>query len=468
MLAAAALILPYRVRIPHFLPLLLAISTAVHLVAVFVFHTPVSSDFKTMYEAAQQVANGDFSFQNTDYFFRWAYQTGFVLWEAVILKLTGSMTAIKIVNALLLSGINGMIYILARRFTSERAAQSAALLYLVTAFPTLMCCVLTNQQSSAFFLVLALCILTGGGTRAFSLLRAGLAGVCLAVGNILRPEAIVILAGLYGTLVFVVVMRRSIRRSWPMIRGVLLATVVYFACTGAASAAVTVSGVNQYGLTNNWPAWKFIVGFNQETYGWYSADDMETFGASHQIDTTEEDLAAAEETESQVIHDRVFTSPAKLFALFARKAYSLWMAQGLGFPLGYLNTEKITSLGFVAKNVYQYFIWLDRTVFVCALLLCLLGAAALLRRKPQEQTFSAVLAPMTTMAFFCVFLLIEVQPRYAFLPQIFLYVTAAAGIAAVHRRLRGAEQLAAAKKELHGEEPEHIGQISGKESPYEG
>lgn len=81
------------------------------------------------------------------------------------------MAVIKLINALFLSGINGLIYLLARRFVEERAAQAAALLYLVTLFPTLMTCVLTNQHISAFFLLLAVYILTGGGDRAFCVRR---------------------------------------------------------------------------------------------------------------------------------------------------------------------------------------------------------------------------------------------------------------------------------------------------------
>ena len=427
LLALAAIVIPRRVRIPHFLPLLFAVSTAVHLVAICAIQTPIVSDFHVMYTAAQQAAAGDFSFQSLTYFFNWAYQTGFVLWEALLLKLSGgSLFFIKVVHGLMLSGINCMIYVLARRFAGERAAQSASLLYLVTVFPTLMTCVLTNQHVSAFFLVLALCVLTGGGDRAFSIPRAVLAGVLLALGNIMRPEAIVILAGLCGTAVFVLLMRRTLQGSGRMLRAIVIAVVMYFVCTAGASWAVSATGVNAYGLTNNWTQWKFIVGFNADTGGTYSADDAKAFGWAHTPDTPDNVAAAAAAEEQQVVHDRIFTSPAKLAALMVRKAYTLWMAHGMGFPIGYINTDTSTVFGIAGTKVYQYFISLDRTVFLIALLLAMGGAYALLRRKPEELTFSAILAPMTVMAFAAVFLLIEVQPRYAFLPQIFVYITCAA------------------------------------------
>lgn len=429
LLVFAAIWIPYRFRIPHFLPILIVASTAVHLIAVFAVQPEPISDFLRMYEAAVQAANGDFSFQNTTYFFNWAYQTGFVLWEALLIKLFHSMMSLKIANALLLTGINCLIYLLARRFVDERAAQAASLLYLVTIFPTLLCCVLTNQHVSAFFLLLGLYVLTSGDKRAFSLPRAIAAGVLLALGNIMRPEGIVIIAALCGTAVFVAIMHRSLHGSRRMLCGVAVSVIVYAVCLSAASWAVSATGSNTHGLTNNWPEWKFLVGFNSDTGGWFSEEDAHRFSWAHEIDTSPDVTAQVVEIEKQVIRERMFTSPAKLAQLMLSKVHSLWITDRLGFPLGHINRPDYRVFGMKGTVVYQYFSSLDCTVYAFAMLFALLGAITLLRRGSKKQTFPAVLAPMTVMASFAVFLLIEVQPRYVFLPQIFLYLTAAAGIA---------------------------------------
>lgn len=434
LLAALALVAPYKCKIPHFLPLLLILSTLVHVIAVFAVQTPLESDFAMLYQAAQKAAAGDFSFQHHGYFYRWAYQTGFVLWEAVILRVTGSIAVIKLINALFLSGINGLIYLLARRFVEERAAQAAALLYLVTLFPTLITCVLTNQHISAFFLLLAVYVLTGGGDRAFCVRRALPAGFCLFIGNLMRPEGVVILAGLFGTALLVLIMRRSLRGNRQMLLGIVITAAVYVVCSTAASWAISASGINQYGLTNNWQEWKFILGFNHETGGMYSVADMETFGKYHQVDTAPDVLAQALETEKQVVHDRIFCSPHALLSLMLAKVQNLWVSPGLGFSLGFVNRAGVTWHGLVGVHVYEYAIHLDRVVFFFAVCFALLGAGSGLRRKENPVDFCAVFPFMTSMAFFCVFLLIEVQPRYAYLPQIFLYIAAAAGISVLMRK----------------------------------
>ncbi len=437
-LAALALIIPYRCKIPHFLTVLFVLSCIVHVIAVFVVQTPVESDFAMLYQAAQKAAVGDFSFQNHGYFYRWAYQTVFVLWEAVIVRLTGSIAAIKLVNVVLLSGTNVLIYLIARRFVEERAAQAASLLYLVTLFPTLMTCVLSNQHVSAFFLLLAVYILTGGA-HAFSVRRALLAGLCLSIGNLLRPEGIVILAGLCGTALFLLLTHRPLRDNKQMLLGVIIAAVVYLLCNAAASWAITASGINQYGLANNWPEWKFICGFNHDTNGMYSTADMEMFGKYHLPDTSSDVLAQTLTVEKQLIHDRIFCSPSDFLSLMLAKIKVLWINTGLGFPLHFINQPGVMWHGLVGVNVYDYAVKLDRTVYFSALLLALFGAGSGMRRKDSPVTFDTIFPYMTLMAFFCVFLLLEVQPRYAYLPQIFLYIAAASGISVLMRKKQASE-----------------------------
>ncbi len=433
-LAALALILPYRCKIPHFLAVLFVLSCTVHIIAVFVIRTPVESDFAMLYQAAQKAAVGDFSFQNHGYFYRWAYQTAFVLWEAVIVRLTGSIAAIKLVNVVLLSGTNVLIYLLARRFVEERAAQAAALLYLVTLFPTLMTCVLTNQHVSAFFLLLGIYILTGGGARAFSVRRALLAGLCLSFGNLMRPEGIVILAGLCGTALFLLLTRRPLRDNKQMLLGLVITAAVYFACNAAASWAVAASGINQYGLANNWPEWKFICGFNHDTSGMYSTPDMDRFGKYHVPGVAPDTLTQALAAEKQLVHDRIFCSPQEFFSLMQAKIRVLWINPGLNFSLHFINQPGVIWHDLVGVDVYDYAAKLDRTVFFSALLFVLFGACSSVRRKGAPVTFLSILPYMTLMAFFFVFLLIEVQPRYAYLPQIFVYLAAASGIHAVMQK----------------------------------
>ena len=168
----------------------------------------------------------------------------------------------------------------------------------------------------------------------------------------------------------------------------------------------------------------------------YSADDRALFDDVHQIDTTEQQAEATAAAENQLIRSRILVSPGKLLSLMKEKVYHLWVQSGLSFPMGHFNNPEVSVHGIPGPRFYQNCVTLDRTVFGFAGLCALLGMLSLLRRKPETLTFSAVLAPMTVMACFAVFLLIEVQPRYVFLPQIFLYITAAMGITPLFSLMR--------------------------------
>ena len=71
----------------NFSVFLFALSLLIHGAAVALLTTPIESDFALQYEASQQFARGDYSFQETAYFQRWGYQTGLVIWQGTLLKL---------------------------------------------------------------------------------------------------------------------------------------------------------------------------------------------------------------------------------------------------------------------------------------------------------------------------------------------------------------------------------------------
>ena len=91
-------------------------------------HPPIESDFRLMYEAAQSLLAGDLSFLDTAYFSLWAYQSVFVAWEAMWLRLWNDPLCLELVNAVLSAGILCLLYRMARGWVGERAAQAASLL----------------------------------------------------------------------------------------------------------------------------------------------------------------------------------------------------------------------------------------------------------------------------------------------------------------------------------------------------
>ena len=66
---------------------------------------------------------------------------------------------IKIVNCLFSAGIVLFIYLIAKEFTSEKAAKIVSCCYMILPFPLLFNTVLSNQHISSFMFLLAIWIL---------------------------------------------------------------------------------------------------------------------------------------------------------------------------------------------------------------------------------------------------------------------------------------------------------------------
>ena len=86
-------------------------------------------------------------------------------------------------------------------------------------------------------------------------------------------------------------------------------------------------------------------------------------------------------------------------------------------------------MGNLRKNTPELFALLeelDRAMFTCAFFLAALGAVALFC-KPQGE-LKLYLLPFIFFATSCVYLLLEVQPRYAYVGQIAVFILMAGGV----------------------------------------
>src|SRR5699024_5613698 len=89
-----------------------------------------------------------------EYFQLWGYQIPFVLYEALVVSLSGGAAALALLNALWGAMTAGLVFALARRFVSDGAAFAAALLYAVCPDAVMLTPALTNQCISLAFILL--------------------------------------------------------------------------------------------------------------------------------------------------------------------------------------------------------------------------------------------------------------------------------------------------------------------------
>ncbi len=368
-------------------------------------------DFQTLYAAAGQLAQGSHAYLDNLYFFNWAYQSAFMAYEGLVISLFGpSLLPLQLLNGLYLATTNALVYLIARRLTSERAAMTAGVLYALYPAPLFLAGVLTNQHLSACLFYAGIYLLVK--EKELSPARAVGAGILLALGNSMRPIGVIpLLAALIWC-----ALRALTSIRWRSLLHSALVAVSYVAVGAALTGLIVVSGINPEGLGNNQPMWKFVVGLNQESSGCWNAADYDTFLSLP--------AEQAHEAMTQAVQERLGVGLPKLAGLAWRKNAVMWASnEDLYWGFGHLDPDgaAITFPFTLNWNRMQLLLGgLDKGVYLLAFALALVGLLGRLR-KP-ERCGRTLLLTLLLCGYCAVHLIVEVQVRYRYflMPCIFL------------------------------------------------
>ena len=309
-----------------FVSLLMAGSLILKIIFVLSVPTLPRSDFNLLYQTAQEVAKGDVStLHDAPYFQNWAYQTGFVAWMAVWMRFFPvGISFFQIVNCLWQTITGCLIYGMVHKYAPERAARCACFLYLFYPGHAFLLPILTNQHIATCLAFAALYLFFYAKNLPPLRRLAGqilplCAGCVLALADAIRPIAIVILLAISAA---------SFVQGFSLWRKHLFKTLLSLALKLSAfvlsfvfvsfllSALIQASTLNPYGLRNNFPQWKFVVGLNQESGGQYSLQDLRIYKIANRAER-----AAAADT---LIQERLSVGFPALAALAHQKTVRMW------------------------------------------------------------------------------------------------------------------------------------------------
>ncbi len=375
-------------------------------------------DFNTMYQAALQLARGDHGYLQNTYFFNWAYQSAFVAYEALVIRLFGEgLLPLQLLNALWMAGTAVLVYRIAARLAGEKAAVAVGVLYTLYPAPLFLAGVLTNQHLSVFLFYCGVYVLLGG--KKLCWFRAAGAGALIAFGNAMRPIGIIPLLAC----VIWAVLDAMGKRDWKkLLMGA--ATAASYAVVGLLLSALIVgSGVNPNGLANNQPMWKFVVGLNQDSSGCWNRADYEQFIVPSGADPAGMDSAMRRE-----VAERLSVGPAKIVGLALRKSAVMWAGdEDLYWGFGHLEPDGTAIAGLSWTSVQLLFASVDKGIYLLAFGLALWGLVRRLRR--QGTLLGADLVPVLLLCgYYAVHLMVEVQVRYRYFLMPCIFVLAATAL----------------------------------------
>ncbi len=379
------------------------------------------SDFKLIYNAAIKFAQGDFSFSNTKYFSLWSYQTGIVLYYGFLLKLGCNVIGLKICNCLFIAGVNVLIYLVSDKLVGDKSARFISVIYLFYPATFFLCSVLTNQHVSNFFMLLGIYLYVFRKTNTIG--NTVLAAVMIAIGNALRPQGIVVVAGFVIWTIIELLYKNSDKKiKIKTAVGILGFVTVYLLLGKGMSMATQISGVNQNGMGNNFPLYKIVVGLNPDTTGSFSNKDAVKL-------ISIKDSTARNQESLKIIKERL-ADRKKIKDLMIQKYEKMWvkMDNTIDWGFKYINQSSISLLGkhIVYENFKIRVLKLEKVFYCFIFFMAAIGVFAEIKKSEYAKGFITIL--LITLVNFGVYSIIEIQFRYRDFQMIFIFILAASGV----------------------------------------
>lgn len=384
-------------------------------ITVIITNTQPVSDFKMFYDCAVALQNGDKGWSKWTYFRDWAYQTGPITYYAILIKIFGTgLLPLKICNCIFMAGTNTLIYLIAKKITNESAARSAALLYLFYPAPYFLAPVLTNQHFAAFMFFAAVYILM---VDKFNFaIRGLLGGMIAAIGNAVRPLGLVIIVALIVWGIIELIRTKKI----IVIGLTVIMIITYYTSSWGISSYMIHKDISPYGLANNFPLWKFVVGLNEKSSGQYNLEDQSNIFYI-------EDINQRDKIAKETIKERLSIGPKRMAMFLIKKQAVMWASMDTlrwGF---YVYKDKILvppeGFGVIEYRVLKT----EKMYYFTTLLGLALGLIGLVKRKKNIASLAQYII-LILMAYYFVHLLIEVQVRYRYFAMILVFILFAYGL----------------------------------------
>ena len=383
---------------------------------IVAFHPVQAPDYATFFQTASDLANGR-PLAGKDYVAMFPHILGYAAFLSVFLRLFGENLIIAALVNVLLTTLSGVIlYFLSLKFYGRKAASLVFLLWTVCPSKLLYNAMSLSEPLYTCLLLLffwlvstAMDVRPGEMETGRAVLGGLLSGLALAIVNAARPIGIIPIIAFLLWLFFL--------SDWPGIcsrkKAVFLYTcllLLSYYMTGSAWKSYVSARLEQ--TPPSVPGYSIYVGFNPETRGSYSDEDMELL-QSRYFGEYDHNAEAAQQSMLRSAIERISDNKSSIPSLMIHKLGTL-----LGHDEGgaYYSNESMSAGQYtrwcVVSNVWYY-------------LICLLTAAGCLRLWQTDRGDSLMIVPLCLVGIILAQLLVEVAARYHYclIPMLILLAT---------------------------------------------
>ena len=398
---------------------------AVNGIWVFLFRPVQAPDYQTFFEAAWDLAAGR-PLAGKDYIAMFPHILGYAAFLSVFLRLFGESILTASLLNVFLTAISGIfLYLVCLKYFGKKSAFLSNLLWIFCPSKLLYN---TMSLSEPFYTcLLLLCFFLVSGTvdaeseeRRFGRTAASglMAGLTLAAVNAARPIGVIpILA--YLLWLFFLSDRKSIqsRKKTVFIFTCMILTAYFVA--GGLWKSYAAARLEQ--VPPSVPGYSIYVGFNPETMGSYSDEDMELF-QSRYFGEYDRNAETTQQSMLRSAKDRISDNKNSIPCLMIHKLGTL-----LGHDEGgaYYSNESMSGGQYarwcVASNVWYY-------------LICLMAVAGCMNLWKTDRCDSVMMIPLCIIGIILAQLMVEVAARYHYclIPMLILLA-----VSTLHSRSAG-------------------------------
>lgn len=402
-----------KYQFKHFSLYLILLAIIVRGLGIIIFNVPQTSDFKVLLEASRAFNLADYSFSKTGYFKMWPYQMGFVLYEALMLKIINSEIFLKGLNIFYEVFLTYFIYRMVKSLVGEKEARIVSLLYAIFPFSIYSATVLSNHHLSSLLSYLSIYFLLKNNKEDKLSNYIG-AGILLGLSNVIRPEGIVIIFSylLYRVLKLSKKDFSKYTRIGSIIIRCSILVCFYLLVNMGVSRYLVSNQINDDGLKNNNPLWKFVLGTNLDTCGRYDSKDEIYLGDKSR--------------ELEIIKERV-NSPLKIGKLLVCKTNNFVLNGSLESSSGIYNDKTIHIMGvnISYKLLEDLVSGVNQVIYGFMIIGLIIGVTFKRKEILKSNLFYFYILFITNTL---VYLLIEIQPRYTYFINVTVFILGSVGL----------------------------------------
>jgi hypothetical protein len=322
------------------------------------------------------------------------------------------LTGLKLVNCFFMAGSNTLIYLIASKLSNDYTARFVSILYLIYPAPYFLTTVLTNQHFAACMFLSAIYILL---IECWNWqVRGIIAGIIMSFGNAVRPLGIVLIA---GTIIWGIIETIRYKKLNKIGIAAILAAV-YLLTNFGISAIIKRTDINSEGLSNNFPLWKFVVGFNYNSVGQFSYDDQNKI-------FNIEDFNKRNTVAKQIIRERLSVGSYKLVNLINQKQIAMWAGYDT-LRWGFYKQENGNLIpSDRLKKLEPKILGIEKIYYVLIFIFMTLGLSKVFVERKVHT--GVMLLSLILLCYFGAHIFIEIQVRYRYFAVMLIFILAAKG-----------------------------------------